>query len=708
MKIINISKGEPYELNPDTKIEVERTNPFFNEYAELTVPINMPASPHNCKLLGFPDLFGGRVKMVSSQVDIQDGEYHARCRQAILSATREGEIQSSFYINDGSFYARLQNVKLKDVFSEPQDTISFGSVSAAIQFCRSLRNNQDPRFTIFPVLVTDDSGMETGFNYKIINAFGLNIRMTQTETMFNPDAVGSGSDFYNALERTEIVDNVPISLAQGYYLSPFIRAVYVLERVFSYLGYTLDRNFFRQTDPFNNMVLLNNVIDTLVNQKLYVSDLVPDVGISDMLAVFRKKFCCEFSIDEAHRTASIVFMKDLVEAVPSADLTDRVTAEPTINYKAGKDFSRIVLKAKGTLENETDDTHDDLADMAKSSPNAYFDEATGCFCREGFSGDYKVTVKVGESSQPYDTGESLEAKEIKIPEVVPEFRTLKYTYTDEDENAQECILGSFLFVGNYRTVNSVMMIAGESDQETDDDGSKMMPMLAFSSAIGGRATGTVTTYAWGPIHVTSAHLSLRPRLRLWNYALVYNGPDGIFEKFYRPYDLLLRNSLQEMKVKLLLNQKEKQDIRAFAKVVIRGVEFFLNKLKFTIGGKTEPVESQLLTASLYHEQGSGCINEPPELSTMFPFMATDYKWVGQMVEEEIEAQEYFNAFLYSTADVDRTFQTLYPPVPSAEWVGQQWGRQVSYKQRQTRHSTFFRSAKYAYSKTTTWLECVPK
>ena len=79
-----------------------------------------------------------------------------------------------------------------------------------------------------------------------------------------------------------------------------------------------------------------------------------------------------------------------------------------------------------------------------------------------------------------------------------------------------------------------------------------------------------------------------------------SGPhiDGIFEKFYRQYDLLLRNSLQELKVKLLLTQSQKQNLSSYAKIVIRGVSFFFNKLKFTLGGKSEPTESELRTIAL--------------------------------------------------------------------------------------------------------------
>ena len=50
-----------------------------------------------------------------------------------------------------------------------------------------------------------------------------------------------------------------------------------------------------------------------------------------------------------------------------------------------------------------------------------------------------------------------------------------------------------------------------------------------------------------------------------------------------------------MKVKLLLSQSQKQNLPSYEKVVIRGVPFLFNKLKFTLGGKNEPVESELYT-----------------------------------------------------------------------------------------------------------------
>ena len=118
MKITNLDKGKTYQLGESAKLEVERTNPFFNDYGESTSPLDIPASDYNRMILGYPDTFGLREKMVATNVSIEDGEYFAQCRQIILSAQHKGNISSSFYINDGSFYSKIQNVKLKSIFKD--------------------------------------------------------------------------------------------------------------------------------------------------------------------------------------------------------------------------------------------------------------------------------------------------------------------------------------------------------------------------------------------------------------------------------------------------------------------------------------------------------------------------------------------------------------------------------------------------------------
>ena len=706
MKIINLKKQAAYELKPDTKIEIERTNPFFTDYAEQSVPISLPTSDHNRQLLDMPEQLGRRTKIDPQEVTISHGEYYQQCRQVILSAQYKGDISTSFYLNDGSLYSRLQNIKLKDIFGE--ETIEgLTTVDECLNFCRGLRNDTDERFSIFPLLITDDSDLDTGYNYKWLNAYGKleTLRTKQVWKIvnntfqivdvpaveaFNPMLTGNDCDFYNAVQRTEYVGGIPITLAPGYYITPFIRANYVLKRVFQHFGYTLEENFFTQTAPFSKMVLLNNVLDTIVNGHIYLQDLVPDCTVSDLLAMFRKKFCCEFSVDDGHRKVGVVFLRDIVEAPATVDLTRQMTSHPIISFNAEKDFKRITLQLKDTVETDLEDSYDDLDTLLKANSGAYLDVRDGCIYKDGFSGNYKVKTKVAEASMPYNTGESnIEQQEIKSTDRMPEFRQLQWKGSYMEENI-EWNLQRILFIGDVCSLNSKMIITGEDNQETTADNQKQPLMLAFTYIYNQAAVGTITAYN---IHNTET------LERISDYALHFYGEDGLFNRFWRPLDTLYRNAMEKTKVKLLLNDTQKQHLTAYQKVLLQGSPYFFEKLKFSLGGKSDPQESDLLSLQLLTPT-----IEAQHTDEQFPYSTTEYEWVGREIVTESNQIEYTQSGL----DRERTFQTIYPPLPSAEYVGQRYSEQTSYTEQMIRHGSFWRNAKYKYTKTVVWLECVAK
>ena len=723
MKITNLDKGKAYQLGEGAKLEVERTNPFFNDYGETTSPLDIPASDYNRMILGYPDTFGLREKLVAANVSIEDGEYFSQCRQIILSAQHKGNISSSFYINDGSFYSKIQNVKLKSIFKDEM-VPGCSTIEECIRFCKSLVGGSNENYDIFPVLLTDDSGKDEGYNYKILNGYGAKRDFPDAtvwkfkdsggyEQVAAPDVYdfklfccknGDGVDcsvFQGSYNRVEYVNEIPISLTPGYYISPFIRANYVLKRVFKHFGYELQENFFTRTEPFRKMVLVNNVIDVMVNGHIRIEDLLPDVSVSDFLSVFRKKFLCEFVSDEGTHQANIIFLRDVVDSTPVADLTRQMTEEPTLSYKTASDYKRVVLRSKHQADSDAEDSYDDLKDMVAKNSGAYFNKVDGCFYKDGYSGNYHVRSKIGGCSQSYDTGEDdTDTQDIEIPELIPEVRTLQYRQTTDDDSISRD-MGRFLYVGNYATLNSSMKVATEDNSESSEDAVTTPVMLAFPYVSSdGMPCGTVTAYDihYGYGEGQEADTQEGPmEKKIFDYALVYNGDDGIFEKFYRHYDLLLRNSLQELKVKLLLTQSQKQNLASYAKIVIRGVSFFFNKLKFTLGGKSEPTESDLRTIAL-----TTPIEEADRLIDVMPAMRCQYKWVGH--EKTVETTK--DAYEKSGGDKDRTFKIIYPPLPSAEYVGQKYGLQKSYVSQKTRHATMFRHSKWVYHCTTAWLECV--
>lgn len=78
MKIVHIPTSEAYQLSPDTCLEVERMNLFFNEYGEQTLPVTLPDTPLNRRLTGNPEQLAN-LERPSTDIEctITDGEYSA-------------------------------------------------------------------------------------------------------------------------------------------------------------------------------------------------------------------------------------------------------------------------------------------------------------------------------------------------------------------------------------------------------------------------------------------------------------------------------------------------------------------------------------------------------------------------------------------------------------------------------------------------------
>jgi hypothetical protein len=97
MKIINEDKQLAYDLEPDTVLDMERTNPFFNEQGEQSLPVDIPATEKNRNILGFADQIGSNQRGATRfNATILDGSFVVTGRQAVLSAQRKGKISTSF------------------------------------------------------------------------------------------------------------------------------------------------------------------------------------------------------------------------------------------------------------------------------------------------------------------------------------------------------------------------------------------------------------------------------------------------------------------------------------------------------------------------------------------------------------------------------------------------------------------------------------
>lgn len=622
MKITNVSSGKSYHLQADTLLEIERTNLFFNDYGEQSLPVDLPDTSLNRELCGYPGCANNRKKPARIECSIQAGGYYAVARQAILGA-REGEsINCSFYLNEGAFLSKMKDVRLKDIF---QDEVVEGvsGVLQCLDFCRSLLANTDERFAIFPILVEDEE-------WKTAKESNLTYLLTYLNRMLN-------GDFYMKTSQTVIrSDDTEMNIDAGYYITPFIRVNYLLKRVMLHFGYTLLPSFFSNTSPFDKMVLLNTTADTLANGVIRMTDLLPDVSCEELLEAFRKRFFCEFIPNEAEGTVEIRTFNECISGSSTDTLDGMLVGHAEIEYP--ESYKEIVLTC-GNVESPGDlPVLSGLKDAKDKYPSAlltpegsvkrqrfrYYQttggtSSTGQVVKGGVASDY---VLVSAAGTPFDMDTGLEKEEIEVPDTLPEYADILTgnLVADVGDSTSPRASSSYLYAGAARWLNSRLLEAGETAESASSEGTDVedegnLPVIfAFCKNVNGETT--------------------KGCLSLDGYSLAFNGIDGIFEKFYRNYDTLLRNSLHTVRANLLLTDDMKLQLDAHRPVSLLGHKMLWNVMNYTLGGKNEPTECELLTTQVYEPE-----DYAPTPNECLP-AESSYRWVGKTTYTEISKSEY--------------------------------------------------------------------
>lgn len=632
MIIKNVAQNKPYQLEPDTQMKVERTNPFLNEYGEQTLPITLPYSAHNRKLLEYPGQLGG-LRKPSQQIEatIQDGEYFTTCRQAILGVNKKDGISTSFYMNEGAFFADLKDARLFEIFAD-EVIPGVNTVAEGVAFCRGLINEPTDEYAIFPIWLQDGdkkriinelAWMDSEGNELEEQDLGNNNGCTlqphseidpvagssmMFRTLYNKAPTGDYTlGHYYGYPRKITSDDQSVNLSEGYFITPFVKATYLLKRIFSHYNYTLNESFLDHSPAFSNMVFVNNTADALVNGTILLTDLLPDCNASTILEVFRKKFCCEFIPDVINRTVEVKLFNDILTEDTDIDLTDMIASALDIDFTTQE--KSVVLQSEETINAK--DSYEDLEEVVAKYPKMAIDGISGMAYRDGFKlgrffndGLFRVREYLGDNI-PY-TQHPKEEHMVKVPDCAI---AMDYEVKEMTKNINlsagisnhSSIFGNlYPSAGSTRYLNSTVILnitTAEDNQEAnedavsvDADNDKQYPMLCFHyNRYGLYTLGTTTNYSIDGD-------------RLWDYSLQYNGPDGIFERFYRKLDDILRNSFYKVKADVLLDQSHKISLPAHRKVIIDGQELIIDKLSFTVGGKNEPVESEFYTIRAYDPQ----------------------------------------------------------------------------------------------------------
>lgn len=632
---IKHSSGVAYDLHPSTEIEFSRYNPFFHELGEQSIPLSIPASQKNLELLYHPERADSVNKPLSGiDVQIESGVFNVVGRQAILSAQEKGMIETSFYLHEGAFYSKIEDITLSEIFRDMK--IEFASIDAAINFMYSLVSTNDSRFAVFPIQAGESK----------INAI-------------NTSTNGQGlRRFVNDVDTESTIDGKKIKIPKGFFISPFVKVSHVVSEVLNYLGYTLGSSFLDNA-PFNEMVFLNNNIDTLVDKSINYIDIVPNITVKELFNVLRK-FNAEFIPDENQKIVNIVNFNDILNN-QSADISQYAISKKIINYSNGYrqvKLSSMLIDSQlskqtlpynslfpsmtdyGSLEQGSEARQGlHLFEISNQYPTAYIRKQDGVIVRDGFQGDRAFIEKITGAGIGYFAGGSLQTEDHSFSDVIPDIKTeLKITYSPTVYHYT-----TFPYIDSSRSLRSKIVF--DDGNENEGSATDLKAMLCLFYRTPTHCVGVLNNYD-------------NTGNKLWNNSLLWYGEDGIFEKFWRQRDILLRNALLDVKIDTILPEEMKFFLSPVSPILLHNQKYLLNEMQYSTLRKSVS-ECSLLSTKL---------QEPVSVAKPASeyFHEKQYRW-------EIKVSQTMpGAYRFLSEPV-----AFYPPDPTPEQYdagGQYYGR----------------------------------
>ena len=589
MKITHPS-GESYDLHPGTELEITRYNPFFHELGEQSIPISIPSTSRNLQMLNHPDR-PDNINKTSSRLStsIQSGAFSIVGRQAILSAQRKGNIETSFYFHEGAFYEKISDLTLSEIFQD--ERITFANIDAAIAFMYNLVANNDSRFGVFEV-ITDNYTLNQ--STLPLRSDGLRVFRTEVQT-------------------EEEIEGKTVTIPKGFYLTPFVKVKHVLQKVLTYLGYTLEPSFLDE-EPFNEMVFLNDNLDTIVGNSINYVDIVPNITVKTLFDIIRK-FNVEFVPDEVTKVITLYPFKESLTQPPAANLTEYAVSIPLINYH--NNYKQVKLSSdrlqlpptismitsyqvfrRIEVNTGSSDQSSELIEILSQFPTTYLRKNDGYLVRDGFRGGRAFTEKLAPLAIPYYAGGPLPIEEYQFPDVVPDIYTTVTRYSSDTPT-----YNSYPYVGSGRALQSKITFSDESEQS--DAAGELKAMLCLMYRKPSHCVGTLYS------HDNEGN-------KLWDYSLMWWGEEGIYEKFWRSRDTLMRNAFLDINVDLLLPENHKLNLPSTRLMSFQGQKYLLSELQYS----TKP--KSIGTASLKSIKLQEPISEAKPQNQYF--RTRTYKW----------------------------------------------------------------------------------
>lgn len=337
--------GQHLDVPAGHSIEINFFNPVFNKLGSQSVSVTLPATAHNLALLGHPERTDSLNRSLTFDGYVSDGPYRRLVRYNVISAGPSG-IELNFGTDESLLYDQWSDTQLRDIPELPVINGEGETLQSKVNHLASIlqniyvRNDESSPFRVFPVALEFEDipseQSEKTATFTILNdvAFNFDEYDPQSAIIYNERTMTFGKD-----------RDVNVDVPLGYGVSPFLRVCSFLHLLFDSYGFILEENVFDADPQLNQLVLLNNTMDTICNGYIDYKDLLPDCTINDFLDSLKSRFGAVFFINCSSRTARIKLLREIFSDSPVSDLTLRRSCEPTVTLANPQ---RLVLNTKNS------------------------------------------------------------------------------------------------------------------------------------------------------------------------------------------------------------------------------------------------------------------------------------------------------------------------------------------------------------------------
>jgi len=558
-----------FQLPAKFAMELSRTNPFLTDEGSQSVPLTLPPTDHNLRLVGALHRGVWTKRPVRRLlVRAQHGAVNMRGSLAIDSAHRKDGIGCTFYTSEGQLYETIGEKLLGDL-EWPVKTISGGVTARIAELKQALNDVENYDYWIFPALSNNEisrSNLEREGMKFILNEF--------VSTGTNPPA-----DIFFVGEKTRDWvsgsgdDKLTITLPIGYGLSPFLKISYLLRFIFSQFGYNLRTNMFDTETSLKQLALINNTADAICdNGTLYYRQLVPEkVSIMDFLNVIRRKFGIEF-VDNGQDIV-IRQWNQAIDDLPDKDLSSYTNDDLQIDFQ---DPKALLISMNRSLTPYAEVEGNGPEDLVKKYGEAYLDRATGRYYTPEEDGKYTRRKYVSSSfwdrvNPTTHSSETIEMSDNSVPSTVVTGTVVDYGSTSPDQFYVP-------FIGGIRNVNSYVSISDNSvpDEEEKTD---MPIMLCFSAPRFRYGTNRNNRTKMG-----SSFKYGKPLDNPWGtMSLIVTGESNLYDLFYRHRDDMLQHANQIVKFEARLLPEEIVALDLSVPKIVNGIKILIERIDYILG-----------------------------------------------------------------------------------------------------------------------------